>query len=112
MNNMVQAPGYKSLGLIFADNPPSGFAVAMPSPYLAGMRIVIDSNSLNSEQLRDVLGASSDHCAVISDYAWMEAYKGNPLGIQKSLAVLEQFPDQVLLLKGMRAVGALDARAP
>ena len=44
----------------------------------------------------------------------MEAYKHrDPVtSIQKSMSILRQFPDQVLVLKGTKKVGALDARAP
>ena len=77
------------------------------------MRVVIDSNRLQSDELRAFLTASGDNKAVLTDYAWMEAYKGNSVkSIVRSMAVLCDFPDQVVLLRGTKAVGALDARAP
>ena len=41
------------------------------------MRMVIDSNYLQCSALRDYLAASTDNYAVITDYAAMEAYKGD-----------------------------------
>lgn len=74
------------------------------------MRVVIDSNCLRSTELRWFLSQDAAHLAVIADYAWIEAYNGDSLvSIAKSLKVLSQFPDQVLLLKGTKAVGALKA---
>jgi hypothetical protein len=76
-------------------------------------RVVIDSNMLQSPTLEAFLKASPQHQAVITDYAWMEAYKLNPLSsIQERLQILERFPDQTVVLKGTKDVGALDARAP
>lgn len=77
------------------------------------MRLIIDSNRLQSEELRAFLAASSEHKAVLTDYAWMEAYKGNSLlSISRSMQVLRQYPAQVIVLQGTKAIGALDARAP
>lgn len=77
------------------------------------MRVVIDSNCLNSDELRMFLSVSANNKAVITDYAWMEAYKhGSPESVARSFSVLGDFPEQVILLKGTKAVGALDARAP
>jgi hypothetical protein len=75
--------------------------------------VVIDSNRLNSDELRMFLTMSAENKAVITDYAWMEAYKhGSPESVVRSFRVLSDFPEQVILLKGTKAVGALDARAP
>lgn len=77
------------------------------------VRVVIDSNRLQSDELRAFLAHDKENCAVLTDYAWMEAYKGNSLlSIQKSMAVLKDFPDQALVLKGTKAVAALDPSAP
>lgn len=77
------------------------------------MRLVIDSNKLRSPDLHDFLAESVENFAILTDYAWMEAYKGDPLlSISKSLAILCDFPQQVLILKGTKAIGALDARSP
>lgn len=64
------------------------------------MKLVVDSNRLQSEELRTYLNASTSNLAVISDFAAMEAYKGNTLAsIYKSMQVLADFPNQVLILK-------------
>lgn len=78
------------------------------------LRVVVDSNSLTSDFLRDFLSLSREHMAVLTDYAYMEAYKGDdPVhSIKRSMAILREFPDQVLVLKGTKAVGALDASYP
>ena len=77
------------------------------------LRVVIDSNRLQSEELRAFLSVNVDNFAVLTDYAWMEAYKGNSiLSIQKSMSVLKDFPEQVIALKGTKAVSSLDPKAP
>jgi hypothetical protein len=77
------------------------------------LRVVIDSNRLQSDELHSFLAVSAENFAVLTDYAWMEAYKGNSVvSIQKSMAVLRDFPEQVIVLKGTKAVSALDSRAP
>ncbi len=78
------------------------------------LRVVIDSNRLQSDELKCFLEVEQTNRAVLTDYAWMEAYKHpDPVtSIRKSMSVLRQFPDQVIVLKGTKEVGALDARAP
>ncbi|WP_447726251.1 hypothetical protein [Sphingomonas koreensis] len=77
------------------------------------MRIVIDSNSLQSDELWAFLRLSPDHQAVLTDYAAMEAFKANKLvSIQESWKVLRQFPKQIVMLKGTKIVGTLEAQAP
>lgn len=67
------------------------------------MRLVIDSNQLQSPELREFLGRSLLNYAVLTDFAAMEAYKGNTLNsIYKSMAVVSDYPNQVLILKGSR----------
>lgn len=77
------------------------------------VRVVIDTNRLRSDELAAFLASSSEHIAVITDYAWMEAYKENPLvTLPKSMGVLKDYPDQVILLKGTKEICALDPSAP
>ena len=77
------------------------------------LRVVIDSNRLRSDDLRAFLALNAENYAVLTDYAWMEAYKGNSVvSIQNSMSILRDFPDQVIVLKGTKAVSALDPRAP
>lgn len=75
------------------------------------MKLVIDSNQLQTEQLRDFLGKSPRNIAVLPDFAAMEAYKGDPLkSIFKSMSVLSNFPKQVVILKGSAKVSGLSGR--
>ena len=68
---------------------------------------------LEDELLAAFLGASAAHRAVLTDYAWIEAYKQDPVNsILRRLSILRRFPKQVAVLKGTKAVSALDARAP
>ena len=65
------------------------------------MKLVIDSNQLQTTQLREFLTRSRSNMAVLPDFAAMEAYKGDSLKtIFKSMAVVSDFPDQVIVLKG------------
>ena len=76
------------------------------------MRVVIDSNQLRSDVLRAYLSKATSNFAVLTDYAAMEAYKGDTLtSIYKSMAVLCDFPRQVIVLKGTRAICGLRGRS-
>lgn len=67
---------------------------------LRSVRKVVDSNYLRTEDLRRYLASSPRHFAVLTDYAAMEAYKGNTLSsIYRSMAVLAEYPKQVIVLK-------------
>lgn len=75
------------------------------------MRVVVDSNQLQSEVLRTYLAKSKSNFAVLTDYVAMEAYKGDTLAsIYKSMAIVCDFPDQVIVLKGTRAACGLKGR--
>ena len=75
------------------------------------MRKVVDSNFLRSPELRAYLAASQSNVAVLTDYAAMEAYKGNTLvSIQNSMAILAEFPAQVLVLKNTLVACGLNGR--
>lgn len=75
------------------------------------MKCVIDSNQLQTQNLRAFLARSSENIAVLPDFVAMEAYKGDPLKtIFKSMSVLSEFPCQVLILKGSAKVCALNGR--
>lgn len=68
------------------------------------MKLVIDSNCLQSQALQAYLSRSTSNVAVLTDYAAMEAYKGDTLAsIFRSMEILAQFPRQVIVLKGTRA---------
>lgn len=65
------------------------------------MKLVIDSNQLQTQKLREFLARSPENLAVLPDFAAMEAYKGDTLKtIFKSMEVLSDFPTQVLVLNG------------
>jgi hypothetical protein len=75
------------------------------------MRCVIDSNILQDPLLRDYLSLSRNNMVVLTDYLMMEAYKGDTLkSIFKSMEILCDFPEQVLILKNTRTVVSLRGR--
>lgn len=54
------------------------------------------------------LEKSRTNIAVITEYAAMEAYKGDTLAsIYKSMEILAKYPSQVIVLKGTRKISAL-----
>lgn len=72
------------------------------------MRKVVDSNFLQEPALRTYLAGSAENFAVITDYAAMEAYKARTLdALYKSMAVLSDYPRQVLVLKSTLVVCGL-----
>lgn len=76
------------------------------------MRIVIDSNRMQSDELQIFLSLSTDNKAVLTEYAAMEAFKGETLkSIQASWSVLRQFPKQVIVLKGTRETAMIAPEA-
>jgi hypothetical protein len=75
--------------------------------------MVVDSNALQSPMLRDYLPESVSNFAVLTDYASMEAYKGNTLvSIFRSMEILADFPRQVTVLKTTGVVCGLRGRQP
>jgi hypothetical protein len=75
------------------------------------MRKVVDSNFLQSDGLRRYLAKSNQNYAVLTDYAAMEAYKGDTLrSIYRSMEILSRYPRQVIVLKGTQAVCGLRGR--
>jgi hypothetical protein len=75
------------------------------------MLMVIDSNRLQSIELREFLNRSTQNKAVLPDFAAMEAYKGNTLkSIFKSMEIVCEFPSQVVILKGSAKVCGLHGR--
>lgn len=76
------------------------------------MRKIVDSNFLRREGLRQYLAKSTNNYAVLTDYAAMEAYKGDSLvTICKSMEILSEYPRQVLVLRGTQTVCGLRYRA-
>jgi hypothetical protein len=72
------------------------------------MRLVIDSNMLQSEELRTYLAVSAENKAVLTDYAAKEAYKGATLvSIFKSMEIVSKHSSQVIVLKDTRTACGL-----
>lgn len=72
------------------------------------MRKVIDSNRLQSTELRSYLGTSASNYAVLPDYVSMEAYKvGSVERILERWEILSHFPRQVVILKGTAQICGL-----
>lgn len=75
------------------------------------MRLVIDSNQLQSNKLKTFLSKSSKNRAILPDFTAMEAYKGDTLNsIFKSMSVLSDFPEQVTILKGSAKICNMNGR--
>jgi hypothetical protein len=75
------------------------------------MRMVVDSNQLGAEGLRTYLSKSRSNFAVLTDYAAMEAYKGDTIiGIYKSMGILGDYPGQIIILKGTSDICGLCGR--
>ncbi len=75
------------------------------------MKLVIDSNQLQAEPLRQYLAKSTSNFAVLTDYAAMEAYKGDTLtSMFKSMSILSDLPRQVIVLRGTRAACSMRGR--
>ena len=75
------------------------------------MQLVVDSNQLQSQALREFLRRSTSNRAVLPDFAAMEAYKGDTLSsIFKSMAIVSEFPAQVVVLKGSARVCGMSGR--
>jgi hypothetical protein len=75
------------------------------------MRKIIDRNFLQSPQLREYLAASRKNFAVLTDFAAMEAFKGDTLAnISSATEILREFPKQVIVLKGTNIISQLKGR--
>ena len=73
---------------------------------------VVDSNFLQTEGLRTYLSASPNNRIILTDYAAMEAYKGDTLkSIHRSMEILSQFPKQVSVLKATQTLCSLTGHA-
>jgi hypothetical protein len=77
------------------------------------MQNVVDSNFLQCDDLRAYLAAAPDNKAVLTDYVAMEAHKGDTLmSIYKSMAILCEFPKQVVILRSTTIACGLRGRTP
>lgn len=76
------------------------------------MRVVVDTNFLQHQKLRDYLAASKHHSAVLTDYVAMEAYRSSVLdGVYQNMQVLSEFPTQVVVLHGTQHACGLTGAA-
>jgi len=76
------------------------------------MQRVIDSNYLQDPALRIYLGKGARNFAVLPDYIAIEAYKDDTLrSIYKSMEILCEFPEQVIVLKSTMVIGKLSGRS-
>lgn len=72
------------------------------------MKVVVDTNRLASDELRSFLSLSPDNRAVLIDYVTMERLKPDNLAnLDAGLAVLRDFPSQVIALKSTGEVSQL-----
>ncbi len=75
------------------------------------MKLVVDSNCIESEELHSFLQGSVKNKAVLPDFTAMEAYKGDTLAkIYKSMKIVSEHPSQVLILKGSAKVSTLSGK--
>ena len=75
------------------------------------MQKVVDSNILQCDALSEYLARSLQHVVILTDYAFMEAYKADTLDVLYcSMEILSQYPKQVIVLKGTQAVCGLSGR--
>lgn len=72
------------------------------------MKCIVDSNRLRDEELEKFLLSSPANIAVLTDYAAMEALKGDPvIGMFESMKILARFSSQVQVLKTTMEVCSL-----
>ena len=77
------------------------------------MRKIVDTNFFQCEGIRAYLAKSPQHYAVLTDYAAMEAHKGDTLAsIYRSMEIFSQYPKQVIVLKPTGIVCGLSGRQP
>ncbi len=75
------------------------------------MKMIVDSNYLQSEELRDYLNLSKDNYVILTDYVAMEAYKGDtPVTIFESMKILAGYPNQIIILKDTQTICGLDPK--
>lgn len=72
---------------------------------------VVDSNMLQSDELRHHLCSDADNLAVLPDFAWYEIYKQEALdGVRYGLSVVGDHPDQTVLLRPGAHIARLDPK--
>lgn len=77
------------------------------------MRVVVDTNRLETDELRLFLASCRNNMAVLPEHTIVEVFKvGELSAIRSSFSVLCDFPEQVLILYGNRKSAKVNARAP
>jgi len=72
------------------------------------MRFVLDSNCLEDKILEDFLSSAKSNSAVLSDYLWIEAYKGDDYEkIFQRIEILARHRDQLIFLKPISVISHL-----
>lgn len=75
------------------------------------LRVIIDTNSLQSEELTFFLRADRRHIAALPEHIASEIFRPNSVAaIIESFSVLSQFPRQVLMLWGNAKATGIDPR--
>jgi hypothetical protein len=73
------------------------------------LKVVIDTNSLQTDELWAFLSMSQHNLAILPDYVLMESFKsGRTDGIRSAFSILGRFPGQVVALKATGEVSLLD----
>jgi hypothetical protein len=79
---------------------------------LTSARKVVDRNYLQAPELREYLAGSRKHRAVLTDYAAMEAFKGDALAnIFSATEIISEFPNQIIVLKSTSIISQLSVAA-
>ncbi len=77
------------------------------------MRVVIDTNQLQSEQLRIFLSADVRNLAVLPEHTIIEIFKPGTLdAVYASFEVLSDFPNQIIQLRANRHAADTNVRFP
>jgi len=72
---------------------------------------VVDAGALRSPELEKFLSTSKQHFAVITDYATIEMFYGNPqINLRRSLEIVSRFSEQVIVLKSNAKIWKLVPR--
>ena len=76
------------------------------------MRLVVDTNCLDSPALNDFLRCSEHHRVLLTDFVAIESHTSDPLtSLPRRLAILSKYPNQVLVLKNTPVLCGLSGRA-
>lgn len=74
-------------------------------------RMVVDKNMLETTELRAWLAQSQENIVIITDYAQLEALKGNAfVNILKSTEIPAKFPGQIQILKPITELSVLKGK--